>query len=194
MAADHRIDIKGLSLLAAIYDETTDEPPTGRDTERHSRMDFDGQRYGNCRQRDKGNGACLKHDPGECKTCRTCPVCGGTLAHTFRDERIAVDVLKRYTIASCIQCGAYMERDIHRPVRVAPSPTKDGGLPPICAVRGCSHRAWTGYSVEVAGRGYQVCDYHKRQHQRWIRGGSDVRQAHLIVGPAGTLEKTWRRK
>lgn len=188
------MDKDGVDMLAATYDGDQNAPPTDRAVERHSRMDFDGNKYPNCRQRDKGVDRCKKHPDGTCPTCRTCPVCGGMLAHESRSERLAADIVKPVTVARCVNCGALMERDIHRPRRVArPRWGEDRGLPAMCAVRGCRHRTWTGHKVSVEGRDYAVCDYHKRQHQRWVRGGQDEKLPHLIIKD-GTLQRTWRKE
>jgi hypothetical protein len=107
----------------------------------------------------------------------------------IESESIRTEVTHQTTIACCVNCGTYLVRQT-KVVRNLARDDNDPDLPPVCAVTGCKHRTWSRRRIDVEGRGYLVCDWHKRQHQGWVRLGADKDRPHLREDGYGRLERT----
>lgn len=191
MGDDAPDDIDGFDAMAA--QEDADYPPlSDRDKRRLARMEFTGEKYPNCRQRDISEDRCTAHKASRCPICRKCPVCGGTLLLTEREEVVDGEHIKKVDEMSCVQCGAWMERDIHQPVRVRNIRTE--GDIPECSVGECLSRAWDHQTITIANQRFPVCDSHKRFHERWLRAGADPSKSHLATGKDGKLVRIPSRR
>lgn len=146
--------------------------------EKRKRMFFNGKTHPDCKYVDRATGTCEKRQDHDCGACRTCPRCGGTLQFDKRDEIIRWNRVKRYQVATCINCGAWIERDIHPMVIV--DETDSSSAPAKCSVSGCRHRTWSELVVTIDGTDYPVCDRHMRTQERWQRS-TDKTIAHLYV-------------
>lgn len=110
---------------------------------------------------------CKKHGKvGNCEYCPTCPTCGG---RTYLDTTSMVVFFKRYKAdaMACVSCGRRIQiwEVIPDPVKVR-SRKKDetpDGLPPKCAVSGCSMRV----RDEKDWNGKGICLSHANQIKTW---------------------------
>lgn len=112
--------------------------------------------------------ACRKHGARpDCRTCYTCPNCGGKLFYeqtTVAEHPVTIIEHSK----QCVQCGEYFYagQEIIRPK--APAPVQQAESPdgtPCCSVEGCRHRAWD----RKQHLGKFVCSTHHRQVKTWQR-------------------------
>lgn len=148
------------------------------DWRRLETLSFDGKRHPQCT--NHGRDRCQQKQHPDCTECRACPRCQGTLyvdrsTETLLARSRQVAIQTQYI---CLHCGAWLEREILETRHSVNECSQDG--PIICAVFGCNHRTWSKLQILVATKTYPVCDRHKRQHQRWVRGGQDPNRPHLI--------------
>lgn len=147
------------------------------DWRRLKSLSFDGKRHPDCL--NHGSDRCRLNRHPDCTECRTCPRCKGTLyvdrtTETILARSLQVAIQTQYI---CLHCGAWLERETLESRRSAQNETEG---PITCSVFGCKHRTWSRLQILVEAQTYPVCDRHKRQHQRWVRGGQDPNRPHLI--------------